>query len=430
MLDDLAGVISPTQFISRLNDKRFENALPAEAELALVWATNRLGGFESEPDWYSPEGRRPEGVSTALFPDKNTVFDVKAVSDRVMPGIVGMRGLSAKLVEAANKARKGSGANLSFFFYERRDYANLKLHRSIYAPPNHVIGGEALARLSGFVRSGPDEYAYVDISDGGMIVRVTWEPGASKLFNYRSSTVNEIFDIDDNYIAAALCEKARQLRSPDFDGLKGVLLADIGSATLKKLNGIDPLGRSASGRQIIQRHLDKPDSGLDFVCVFSPRVEHQIWAQPRSFWQVTAFTQSGLKLPMEGLNALVSQLPEPRFDGYELEHLHEQRLFGEQSRGWYLGSRMISDTTKHEMSATFSTRALHEFLAGRIDGDQLRDSMIGMKAAFEYQLTRGHTISEARIIAGGIDEDDDLIELKFAPDPAASPFENRSIPPR
>src|ERR1043166_6190927 len=61
MLDDLAGVVRPAQFIGRLNDKRFENALPAEAELALVWAAHRLGGFVSEPTWYSPDGRLPEG---------------------------------------------------------------------------------------------------------------------------------------------------------------------------------------------------------------------------------------------------------------------------------------------------------------------------------------------------------------------------------
>ena len=429
MLDDLIGVVAPAQFIGRLNDKRFENALPAEAELALVWAASRLGGFESEPKWYSPEGRLPEGISTALFPGHDTVFDVKAVSDRALPGVVGMRTLSAKLVEAANKARKGSGRNLSFFFFERRDYRNPKLHRSIHAPPKHVLGEAALATLTAFVRSSPPEGSHVDIVDGELIVRVTWKPGTHPLFNFRSSTVNEIFDPDDNYIAAALREKARQLRSPDFVGLKGVLLADIGSATLKRLKGIDQLGRSASGRQIIQRYLDKPDGGLDFVCVFSPRGETSMWQQTRHFWQVTAFVRSGLQLPMECLNALADQLPAPRFDGYQLEHLHEQRLFGEQSRGWYLGSRMTSNTVDHKMTATFSARAFHEFLAGRIDGDRLRENMIGLTAAFEYQLARGHTIQNARIVPSGIDEDDDLIELTFAPDPAASAFEDRSGQP-
>jgi hypothetical protein len=425
MLDDLAGVASPSQFIGRLNDKRFENALPAEAELALVWATNRLGGFESEPSWYSPEGSKPEGVSTALFPGHDTVFDVKAVSDRVLPGVVGMRTLSAKLVEAANKAQKGSGAHLNFFFYERRDFQDAKLHRTIFAPPNHEIGPQALRTLAAFVRSHPADGAHVEIIDGSMIVRVIWKPGTSRLFRYSSSTVNEIFDVDKNYIAAALREKARQLRSPAFAGVRGVMLVDIGSATLKRLRRVDPLGRNASGEQIIQRHLAKPDGGLDFVWVFSPRVEHLVHTQQRRFWQVTAFTRPGFDLPMHGLSALVGQLPEPRFDSYELQHLHEQRLFGEQSRGWYLGSSMMADVTKHEMTARLSARALHEFLAGRIDGDRLRKDLIGLSDAFEYHLARGHTISEARIVRGGIDEDDDLVELRFTLDPAASAFEAR-----
>lgn len=425
MLDDLIGVAAPTQFIGRLNDKRFENALPAEAELALVWAASRLGGFESEPEWYSPDGRLPEGVSTTLFPGYDTAFDVKAVSDRALPGVVGMRTISAKLVEAANKVRKGSGSNLSFFFFERRDHRDRRLHRSIHAPPKHMLGEAALAPLAAFVRSSPSKGAHIDIVDGELKVRVTWEPGTHPLFNYRSSTVNEIFDPDENYIAGALREKARQLRSPGFGGLKGVLLADIGSATLKKLNGIDHLGRSASGMQIIQRQLDRPDGGLDFVCVFSPQSDASIWQRTRHFWQVTAFVRNGLQLPMEGLQALAAQLPPPRFDGYQLEHLHEQRLFGDQSGGWYLGSRMTSNTTDHTLTATFSVRALHEFLAGRIDGDRLRENLIGSAASFEFQLSRGHTIQGARILPGGVDEDDDLIELTFAPDPAASPFEDR-----
>jgi hypothetical protein len=52
--------------------------------------------------------------------------------------------------------------------------------------------------------------------------------------------------------------------------------------------------------------------------------------------------------------------------------------------------------------------------------------MIGLTAAFEYQLARGHTIQGARIVPGGIDEDDDLIELTFAPAPAVGAFTDRS----
>lgn len=426
MLDDLIGVAKPSHFIGRLNDKRFENALPAEAELALVWAANRLGGFESEPTWYSPHGNLPEGISTAFFSGREAVFDVKAVSDRVIPGVAAMRTITAKLVEAANKAAKGSGRNLEFFYFERRDYFNPKLHRSIRAPANHILGESLLATLGAFVRSGPKEDDHVDIIDGELAVRVTWKPGTSALFNRRQSTVNEIFDPDDNYIAAALREKARQLRSVDFTGLKGVLLVDIGSATLRTIKGIDRQNHSASGQRIIQGHLDKPDGGLDFVCVFSPQDWSDMRGNRGKSWRVTAFQRTGLDLPLDGLRSLAEQLPPPRFTSDELEHLHEQRLFGGQTYGWYLGGSMTSEPEKHEMTATFSARALHDFLAGRLDGDRLRDSMIGMRGAFEYQLSRGHTISSARLIPAGVDEDDDVIELSFAADPAAATFEDRS----
>lgn len=428
MLNDLAGIAAPSQFIGRLNDKRFENALPAEAELALVWAVSRLGRFESEPKWYSPDGRLPEGISAALFSGHEAVFDVKALSDRVIPGAAGMRKISAKLVEAANRARKGAGNNLCFFYYERKDYHNPKLHRTIYAPPRHVLGEAALRTLDDFVCSSPKEGDNVDILDGQMFVQVTWKPGTHAIFNYRSSTVNEIFDADDNYIAAALRDKAKQLRSPNFNGLKGVLLADIGSATLKAITGIDRPSRSASGQQIIQRHLDKPDGGLDFVCVFSPQRELNSWGDDGRHWKVTAFLRNGLDLPLDGLSALADKLPKPRFDGWQLAHLHEQRLFGEKSRGWYLGSKLTSNMADQKMTFTFSSRALHEFLAGRIDGDRLRNHIIGLTSAFEHQLALGHTIQGARIVPGGIDEDDDLIELTFASDPAASPFDDQSLP--
>lgn len=289
-----------------------------------------------------------------------------------------------------------------------------------------MLGRSALEKLADFVRSSPNDGAKIDIVDGEMAVQITWNQGASSIFNYRSSTVNEIFDADDNYIAKALEGKADQLRSPNFKGLKGVLLADIGSATLRAITGIDRLGRSASGVQIIQRHLDKPKGGLDFVCVFSPQREIGLINQHRRYWKVTALLRSGLVLPLDGLNAVADQLPQPRFDGWQLEHLHQQRLFGPTSRGWYLGSRLTSNRADQIVTFTFSSRALLEFLAGRLDGDRFRNNIVGLSKAFEHQLAIGHTVQDAKLIPGGVDEDDDLIELRFGPDPAASPFEDRS----
>lgn len=425
MLDDLSGIVSAKHFIGRLNDKRFENALPAEAELALVWGVSRLGPFQSEPVGFSPKGRRPEGISNSLIPDFETVFDVKALSDRVIPGIVGMRKLSAKLVEAANRIHRGSGQRLEFFFFERSDYRVPKNHRTIYAPADHSVSQFALDRLAAFLKTGPRPGDHIDIVDGEMRVRVTWKPGVSPLFNYRSSIVNEIFDIEDNYIAAGLAEKARQLRAPNFKGLRGVLLADIGSASLRRFDAIDPLRRAVSGRQIVQHVLNRPDAGLDFVCVFSPQIDRPPLQSPHHYWRVSVVVRPDLEISTDGLRHLASLLPAPRFGSYELEHLHEQKVFGSQSRGWYLGCNMTFKATTGPATVRLSARALHEFLAGRIDADRLRQTLLGGTGPFEAQLRQGRTIQEARLVPAGLDEDDDHLELVFATDPAASDFECR-----
>ena len=424
MLDDISNQVEPKHFIGRLNDKRFEVAIPAEAELGLVWATAKLGEFESEPDWFSEMGRKPEGISGELVPGYETVFDVKAISDRVMPSQVGMRKISRKFGEQANRIKKRSANALDYFFFERKDHRNPKNHRTVYAPVNYEPTDHAISLLREFLESEPEIGESVDIVDGEMAVRVTWKPDVFPQFNYRSSIVREVFDLSENHIAKALQEKVKQLKSQNFQGLRGVLLADVGCATLGRFEGMDPLRRSCSGRDIIQHFLDAPSRNLDFVCVFSAQEERSIMQSVNRYWQVSVCVRSGLNLPMNGLERLAEMLPKPNFTSYALEHLHEQRLFHEQSRGWYLGCNM---TTENDgLRIKFSARALHEFLAGRIDGERLRDSLIKGTGAFEYQLRNGRTIQSAKIIPGGIDEDDDYIEFQFGADAAASAFSDEA----
>lgn len=425
MLDELAPFVGASHFIGRLNDKRFEQALPAEAELALVWAVSRLGGFESEPEWFSDRGRRPEGISTKLVPGVETVFDVKALSDRVIPGVAGMRKLSRKMMEISNKAVRRSGNKLEFFFFERSDFRTPRLHRSIYAPPQHSVSEEIARKLQGFVKDRPAEGEFIDLLDDEMMVRVTWKTSVDPRFNFRSSTVNEIFDIEDNYIANALREKAVQLRSPNFRGLRGALLVDIGSEALKRIDRLDPNGRAVNGSQIIQHFLLDDECGLDFVAVFSPQVDRQMMGDPDHHWKTAVLPGPRTDFSMEGFTKIASMLPRPWFDGYQFAHLHEQGLFGSQSRGWYLGTTMSSKKASESMAIRLSARALHEFLAGRIDASRLRENIIGGSGVFERQLVEGRTIQTARIVPGGIDEGDDFLELVFAPDPSASEFSDR-----
>lgn len=421
MLSDLSRDLKSSHFIGRLNDKRYENAIPAEAELGLVWAVSKLGEFEPEPDWFSDRGRKPEGISDFIVPNHQTVFDVKAISDRIVPGNIGMKKISRKFMEEANKIKRRSGNSLDFFFWENQDYRVAKKHRTILAPPLYNPSNDATETLKLFLESMPEKGEYIDIHEPGLSVRISWNPDAHPKFNHRSSIVNEIFDIDDNHIVNALKEKASQLRSENFEGLRGVLLADIGCETLRRFDGIDPLGRSQSGRKIITHYLDNCGEKLDFVCVFSPQSERDMYSRSKHYWTVSLCTRRGLDLETDGLEKLAAHLPIPRFEGYALEELHEQNLFGPQSQGWYLACDM--SIKNHELTIKFSARALHEFLAGRINEEQFKARAVRSEGAFEYQLKTGNTIKSTEIVPGGIDEDDDYIQLHFEKDPAASPFE-------
>lgn len=68
MLDAIAPVLGPEKgrdLQNRLNDpKQVEQALPAEMELALLWAIQSLGDLEIEPEWWG-DSRRGDALAAA-----------------------------------------------------------------------------------------------------------------------------------------------------------------------------------------------------------------------------------------------------------------------------------------------------------------------------------------------------------------------------
>ncbi len=62
------------------------------------------------------------------------------------------------------------------------------------------------------------------------------------------------------------------------------------------------------------------------------------------------------------------------------------------------------------MTIKLSARLLHEYLAGRIDGDQFREKAFNNeKNYFDSEFARGHEIIEAHFESGGVDADDDYV---------------------
>lgn len=86
MLDELYPVLGDAKardLLNRLEDKRVEQALPAEMELGLLWAIGQMGELEIEPEWWGG-GSRPDAYTEQLVPEKPCAIAIAATSDNAI----------------------------------------------------------------------------------------------------------------------------------------------------------------------------------------------------------------------------------------------------------------------------------------------------------------------------------------------------------
>jgi hypothetical protein len=431
MLNELAPHLDQFKggdLIRRLENKRVEQVLPAEMELALLWALLQLGELEVEPEWFGT-GRVPDAYSERLFDGRPAAVEITAISDASLAQQDDMRRTASIFCEAANKIRRGAGRHLHFTFGEESGYTVHGYVRRRMVDPEFTMTSEVLSRITSWLGdSSSGIRSRLEVRDGKTHVVVTWhEQLQSKFSNFFSSMPAEAYSLTDNPLCSALKAKADQLRSADFDGVRCVLLADAGSTLLRRLDDSMRSLHSYTGRQIIETFLSKPDCGLDVICAFSPHRSPNFASVLREplTWRMTVFTRPGVTYPVIGIEALRALLPRPRFEGYQARSLQQQAAYSTTSRGWYLGTHIRSG--RETMTISISARALLDLLAGRITSDQF-NHMVGMKETptqknlFKHRLDQGDVISSVRIEPGGIDEDDDLLVIELARDPSAAPL--------
>lgn len=423
-LDQFKG----SDLVGRLENKRVEQALPAEMELALLWALLQLGELEVEPEWFGM-GRLPDAYSERLFDGRPTVIEIAAISDAGLAQEDGMRRTASIFCEAANKIRRGAGRHLHFTFGEESGYAAQRYVRKRKVDPKFAMSSEILSAFASWLgQSSSSLSPPLEVRDGKTNVAVTWhEQRQSKFSNFFSSMPAEAYSLTDNPLCSALKAKVDQLRSADFVGIRCVLLGDAGSTLLRRLDSSMRGLHSYTGRQIIENFLSRPDCGLDVICAFSPHRSPNFTAVHREplTWRMIVFARAGVTVPVVGLEALRAALPRPRFEGYQARSLQQQAAYSTSSRGWYLGTHIRSG--RESMTISISARALLDLLAGRITPDQF-NHMVGMKETptqknlFKHRLDQGDVISSVRIEPGGIDEDDDRLVIELARDPSAAPL--------
>lgn len=431
MLDELSPLMDQEQsrgLVRRMESKEIEQALPAEMELGLTWAIAKLGPIEIEPEWYS-EKRLPDLFSDYLFPGHETVIEITALSDAVLPADEGMRNASRKLSQEAGRIRRGAGRHLSYYFYEETVRIERGSIRRVCVPRDLVVSDAVRIQLRHWLK-GQDrkDGDKLQLVEGMLKVVLMWHDRPQSRYNFTTSMPPEIRHISDNYVFRALEAKAKQLRNAHFTGIRCVILADVGSTALRRFDQTDHTARVYNGSQIAGHYLgSKANPGIDVVAIVTPNRGSSGLTGYRDTieWKIGLYYRQGVEIDSAGFERLASTLPEPRREGYQSRQLHEQSVFAPNAKGRYLSTN-ISWRKGDKSEIKFSARAFLDLLAGRITPEQAKRIFDSSASnVVKAHLDRGETIADLRLEPSGPDADDDHIVITFSDDPAARQLKDR-----
>ncbi len=443
MLDDLAPLLEPDKgrdILRRLNDKkRVDQALPAEMELALLWAIKSLGDIDVEPNWWG-DSKRPDAVTDALVPGHTTAIEIAATNDNAISGEEAMDSIALQISAVASRAKKGTGNHLYFRFAEESGYVDGQYMRHRLAPTNYILPGDLGEAVTRWIRSGDSKKARLRLQAEGLDVEVehtNYEQ--TRYHNIFSTMPPETHSLENNPLFELLVRKARQLRAAASGTLRFIFLADVGSTLLSRIGRggeIDNTGRRVSAREIILHFVHSRTSNVDAVVTFSPLKEvsyfpggDPLGRKPRR-WTVGYFGSAALPDAPASLQQLAAALPEPHYEGYQARSLFRQGAFLPEGEGQYLGMTLRGIGGSNTYSVEFSARLLLDLLAGRITEEQFRRWLSGPSRSgnniFKTWLDNGLTLIGVEMASRDIDEDDDHLILHFSDDPAARPF---TLPP-
>ena len=434
MIDDLSALLEPDKvkdLMSRLEHRDTASALAAEAELAMLWGISRVAHLEVDPS-LPGSSKRPDALSTSLFSSSRAVVEVRALSDDSFSGKEMMERTANIISSFADQQRKGSG-KLLFFTFQERSYWNRRFRRERCTDPNFQLTPRLKEKLRAWISA--DNWTAGDcirITEGktDVVVRRLQSPSPGHRIFCTMPAV--AYDLEDNPIYKALKKKSAQVKGAGENTLRCVFLIDAGCGLLRSLR---PLGGAweVGGAEIIRHALRK--LSIDSVCVFSPFRKKQLifgydslGHESNLSWQVTCFDsrEDILESEYSKIEKLATQLPAPRFEGYQARDRHRQGSFDPQGRGWYLATELTA-SQDGRMTIKISSRLVQEYLAGRMDAATFQQQAFGKdKNYFEMELARGNTFKDVRFEAAGNDEDDDRLIFDLDFDWGAAPLKSQN----
>ena len=319
MLNELAPALGPEKgrdLLRRLNDpKQVEQALPAEMELALLWAIRSLGDLEIEPEWWG-DSRRPDAITDALVEGRTTAIEIAATTDNAISGEEDMDAIAVQISEVASRVRKGTGNFLYFRYREESRYFDGRYIRRRLAPRGYRLSDKDRAAIMQWISSGESCSARLRLQAKGLDVEVEHtEHKQIRYHNLYSSMPPETHSLEDNPLFELLVRKSKQLRAAAEGTLRVLFVADVGSTLLRQVGRsgeIDHTRRFVSGREIIKHFLTTRGRNVDAVVTFSPLKELQRFNEldpgrrkPRR-WTVAFFGTPELPAPPPALETLAA----------------------------------------------------------------------------------------------------------------------------
>lgn len=423
-LDESTGLVGTDKlrdWTRRLN-KVSDDYVATEWEVVLLRAFARFGNISHEP----PQGQRRIDLIFKSF-DRRLGFgaEITAISDRSLHA----RNPTDRFQEELGRHLRKAGITTGRFIFrveEERPVPSRgsgKKRRLLLPPFNQfqtVIFDASFKGYLAAIQREPgrprDHRVYrgspaVDIALQYRPERAAFTISGTHAL-YTGTTVN-----DDNPLFNALKEKAVQLRRCRYEGVRGVIVCDMGARILTE----EANWSTYSAREVVSEFLRQNKSTAFVVTIgvksratnIGARIRHTI--EPRLFVRDTAADWA------RDLDALlgrvVASLPAVReTPDNALNSLKWNRLTrGERP---YLGGTVV---TGNEIR--ISARELLDLLAGRLDQEGFaRNHDMGGGNIFSVWRARGRTIRQTRLERCP-DEDDDWVVLEFEDnDPAVCNF--------
>lgn len=430
MLDDLVPLVDAhklSDLKARLENKRTSQAVPAEFELGVLWALSTMGELEVEPKWYG--ARCPDAYTEYLFDGSPCAVEITAISDARLSQEEDMRRVATRLCEVANKFRKGHGKHLHLQFAETSGYTEKGYVRRRLVDKDFAPAEATTEQLRAWLTLQGDRQP-LKLQQGNTHVTVTWHAFRQHpQFNFFSSMPAEAYSLEGNPLYEALTEKAHQLASPNFTGLRCIIVADAGSRMLRDQEPMMRTHDTVTARQVVEHFLRGAVDAVDMVLLLSPyRKNLNIYQREPIHWRFSSFARPGLDLSDSGVKKLAASLPLARFEGYQARTLQQQAAFRHDAPGWYVGTTITS--RRSQMTIKISARALLDLLAGRITVEKFQhftglDGKPGQSNIFKHRLEQGDILTDIKIESGGIDEDDDWLVIELKQDPSAAPLQSK-----